>query len=156
MNSGSEEHGNRLARGCGLGIEEVIAAGRGADLQMVAGDSAFRIASGGPLEGHLVSAHRPPPTDLRPPTSDLRPVRRPVRRLVPRSLGVGGSLGEGGSPTIAWSEALCATISLPAGLLLRFPVPENEHFFLADMLKDRFRISAGIFDFHARLQRVLQ
>jgi hypothetical protein len=60
------------------------------------------------------------------------------------------------SPTIAWSEALCATISLPAGLLLRFPVPENEHFFLADMLKDRFRISAGNFDFHARLQRVLQ
>jgi hypothetical protein len=31
---------------------------------MVAGDSAFRIASGRPLEGHLVSAHRPPPTDL--------------------------------------------------------------------------------------------
>ena len=60
MKGGSEEHGNRLARGCGSGIEEVIAAGRGADLQMVAGDSAFRIAGGGPLKGHLVSDPRPP------------------------------------------------------------------------------------------------
>ena len=68
MKGGSEEHGNRLARGCGLGIEEVIAAGRGADLQMVAGDSAFRIASGGPLKGHLVSDHQSPTPDLRPPT----------------------------------------------------------------------------------------
>jgi hypothetical protein len=32
MKGGSEEHVNRLAGGCGLGIEEVIAAGRGADL----------------------------------------------------------------------------------------------------------------------------
>jgi hypothetical protein len=64
------------------------------------------------------------------------------------------------SPTIAWGEALYATrrFPFPPGFCFASLFPENEYlsFFLADMLKDRFRISAGNFDFHARLQRVLQ
>ncbi len=58
VNGGSERHIDRLAGVCRLGIEDVTAAGRGADLQMVAGDSAFRVAGGGPLECHCVSDHR--------------------------------------------------------------------------------------------------